>query len=230
MLSDAMRRSFARRCFLASCSHVWSLDRGSRSRAGIRAAKRRPLCGAQPDLARDSDAERSALREWRALGACTTRAKTAAPRMLTSTLREAWDTTTGSRQRVAAVVDTGIAYDHPDLAPNIWANPGEVPGDSIDNDGNGKVDDHRGWDFIGNDNDPRDLNAHGTHVAGHHRSEGNNMTVSSASTGTSSSCRSACSAPMAAEPRSRLPMASCTRPRRARRSSTRALASATARA
>ena len=87
---------------------------------------------------------------------------------------EAWNITTGSGQRIVAVIDTGVDYRHEDLAANMWINLGEIPGDGIDNDGNGFIDDIHGYDFANNDGDPLDDNNHGTHVAGTIGAVGNN--------------------------------------------------------
>jgi len=87
---------------------------------------------------------------------------------------EAWDTFRGSASTVVAIVDTGVDYNHPDLAANIWSNPGEIPGNGVDDDGNGYIDDIRGWDFFNKDADPMDDNDHGTHCAGIVGAVGNN--------------------------------------------------------
>jgi subtilisin family serine protease len=79
---------------------------------------------------------------------------------------EAWDIQTGSESTLIAVIDTGVDYNHPDLAANIWTNPGEIAGNGLDDDQNGFIDDIHGWDFVNNDADPMDDNLHGTHVAG----------------------------------------------------------------
>ncbi len=86
----------------------------------------------------------------------------------------AWNRTLGTRQTVVAVIDTGIDYTHPDLSPNLWINTREVPGNGIDDDGNGYADDLIGYDFAANDPDPSDHDGHGTHVAGIIGAAGNN--------------------------------------------------------
>ncbi len=77
---------------------------------------------------------------------------------------EAWNTTTGDRNILIAVIDTGVDLQHPDLIPNLWQNPGEGP-DSVDNDNNGYIDDTYGWDFAQDDNFPDDRNGHGTYMS-----------------------------------------------------------------
>jgi subtilisin family serine protease len=75
---------------------------------------------------------------------------------------------TGSSTVVIGIIDEGVMHSHPDLQANIWTNPGEIPGNGIDDDGNGYIDDVYGWDFDGNDNSTYDgaHDDHGTHVAG----------------------------------------------------------------
>lgn len=88
---------------------------------------------------------------------------------------QAWETTTGTKKVVVAVLDTGIDINHPDLIKNIWVNMDEDTGNAIDNDGNGYIDDINGWDFIRSVPDPRpfvdsgytiDAVHHGTFVTG----------------------------------------------------------------
>ncbi len=79
---------------------------------------------------------------------------------------EAWKHTKGSNTVVIATLDTGIDYTHPDLAANVWVNPDEIPGNRIDDDRNGFVDDIHGINIANNSGDPIDVTGHGTHVAG----------------------------------------------------------------
>ena len=79
---------------------------------------------------------------------------------------EAWDIETGDSDIIIAIVDDGIDYTHPDLSDKLWINEDEIPDNGIDDDGNGFIDDVRGWDFGYEDNDPLDEFGHGTFCAG----------------------------------------------------------------
>jgi len=92
-----------------------------------------------------------------------------------------WNESTGSTEVIIAIIDTGVDWNHPDLAANIWLNSFEAAGTpGVDDDANGFVDDIRGWDFVSvdpsevapgedpgpPDNNPMDFDGHGTHVSG----------------------------------------------------------------
>lgn len=91
----------------------------------------------------------------------------------------AWDVQKGDSSVIIGIIDSGVDWDHPDLASVIWTNTDEIAGNGIDDDGNGKIDDVRGWDFVAGvsdaaagedasveDNNPMDFDGHGTHVSG----------------------------------------------------------------
>ena len=96
--------------------------------------------------------------------------------IVSTNIDDVWtDYNTGDGTQVIAIIDTGVDYTHPDLEANIWINTAEQNGvEGFDDDGNGYIDDIRGWDFINNDNAPLDDNMHGTHVAGIAGAVGNN--------------------------------------------------------
>lgn len=77
----------------------------------------------------------------------------------------AWDTTTGSQHIVIAVVDSGLQLTHPDFQNRLWVNPGEIPGNGLDDDNNGFVDDIHGWNFYSGSPDVAPTLGHGTSVA-----------------------------------------------------------------
>ncbi|MDD3534702.1 MAG: S8 family serine peptidase [Candidatus Cloacimonetes bacterium] len=100
----------------------------------------------------------------------------------------AWNYSTGNKQIIVGVVDSGLLINHPDIMDNVYINPNEIPDNGIDDDGNGYIDDWCGWDFVDApemadvalgdylepDNDVTDENYHGTHVSGIIGAKGNN--------------------------------------------------------
>lgn len=87
---------------------------------------------------------------------------------------EAWDTLHDAPNMIVAVIDSGVRFTHEDLAGNMWVNPGEIPGNNVDDDANGYVDDIYGINAITGSGNPDDDNGHGTHVAGIVGAVGNN--------------------------------------------------------
>jgi subtilisin family serine protease len=89
---------------------------------------------------------------------------------------KAWAERSGDRSKapLIAVIDSGMDYNHPDLAANVWVNPKEIAGNGIDDDGNGVIDDVHGYNAARKTGDPLDDGSHGTHVAGTVGAVGNN--------------------------------------------------------
>jgi len=143
-------------------SNVSEQDRGPITRFCRRFLKHNPTATCEPNTilqqqVEPNDARYSEMYDLNIIGAPT-----------------AWDTTTGSSLVKVAVVDTGIDYTHPELSGNMAVNTNEIPGNGVDDDGNGYVDDYYGYDFSDNDGDPLDENSHGSHVSGTIGATGNN--------------------------------------------------------
>ena len=81
-------------------------------------------------------------------------------------LQGAWETATDAPGVIVCITDSGIDYNHPDLAANMWTNPGEVAANGVDDDSNGVEDDVHGYNAVDNNGEIMDTDSHGTHTAG----------------------------------------------------------------
>lgn len=88
-------------------------------------------------------------------------------------VKDAWRLCAGDPNIIVAICDEGVKYNHPDLIDNMWVNEDEIPGNGIDDDNNGYVDDIHGWNFLSTTDYPKEISwsedgdkGHGTHVAG----------------------------------------------------------------
>lgn len=159
---------FTRSCRLAR-AQIWRTPRGMSVARAIRIARRMPgVVAVEPDY----------VRKIEILPNDPSYTKQFAPGKMD--LPEVWDLRTAADDVIVAVIDTGIQQDHPDLAGNIYVNPNEQL-NGEDSDGNGYVDDVSGWDLVGPDlsdpapdNDPSDVQGHGTKVSGVVGAIGNN--------------------------------------------------------
>ena len=87
---------------------------------------------------------------------------------------DAWNILNSASNIVVAIIDSGVRLTHQDLAANLWTNPGEIPGNGIDDDHNGVIDDVHGINTVNDTGNPNDDYGHGTHVAGILGAVGNN--------------------------------------------------------
>jgi subtilisin family serine protease len=81
-------------------------------------------------------------------------------------MQNAWEIEQGDSSITVGILDTGVKFDHPELADRTWINYNEIPGNLIDDDANGYIDDVKGWNFAGSNNNPVDGHGHGTNIAG----------------------------------------------------------------